>query len=297
MEKDFSTFDAEVQQRKEQMLQCIEAIDIDKLKVEGVKLSFGGKTFRFTDLEIVNEIDAETKVRREFKDKLNIQQQKIREKVNSKINELLMLHQNKLRECERKEKQIKAKYEKTALMPDIQLRHINKGLSVVMGNNNGELMWCYRAVYHPRFILVCESNSSNKVRKEIPKKLLKRMTKDILIVIRTKNENVLGVVTKIDEDGEIKVFSHYHQQSGDDCWGSWKHPRKWNTPDDIITIAKEAEAILEVINHGSIAKRNPTKMPRLDMILEAVKDLKPFQEKKKITKSKSKDDEDVWNTL
>jgi hypothetical protein len=44
-------FPEEVESRHREMLDDLDSINIDDLKSEGVTLSFGGKTFKFTDLE------------------------------------------------------------------------------------------------------------------------------------------------------------------------------------------------------------------------------------------------------
>lgn len=162
----FSTFDNEVKNRHNEMISDLESINVDDLKTQGVTLSFGGKTFKFTDLEVTDNNDVEEKIRLEFKQKLNEQQQRIRDKINQKINQLLMLHQNKQQEMERKEKRLKQQLEEAALMPDIKSSHMLKGLSVFKGNSNEELLWVYRATYNPRFILL--STDHGKEKKPIP---------------------------------------------------------------------------------------------------------------------------------
>jgi hypothetical protein len=296
----FSTFDTEVKQRHDEMLADLESIDVDSLKSEGVTLSFGGKTFKFTDLEVIQDESVEEKLRREFKEKLNSQQQRIRDKINAKINQLLLMHQNKQQEFDRKERQLKRKYEQAALMPDINESHMLKGLSVVKGTNNDELIWIFRAKYNPRFILVT-GNTRNKQRKALPSRLVNRMRKDMLILIKTKGKKITSVHTKKAENDGMRTlddFPHYHQQGGGDCWGTWNHPRDWNTPDDIIRIAKEAEAILETINQGSIAQRGPSGLPRLDTILRNVEDVEPLSEATTIERQGGNDaDDDVWQAI
>jgi sensor domain CHASE-containing protein len=90
-------------------------------------------------LKIIQDESIEERLRKEFKEKLNVQQQRIRDKINSKINQLLLMHQNKQQELDRKEQQMKKKYSEAAMMPDITEAHMLKGLSVVKGSSNDEI--------------------------------------------------------------------------------------------------------------------------------------------------------------
>lgn len=299
-------FTTEVNRRHQEMLNELESIDVDALKAEGLRISIGGKSFTFNDVQVVDDESVEDRIRSEYKDKLNTQQQRIREKINAKINQLLVMHQQKQRELDRKEEQMKRKFADTAKMPDINEHHLASGLSVVKGNSNNSLIWIYRAVYNPRFIIYYPGNSvsdRNKMKKPIPTRLVNRMKQDMLILIRTKNQNITSVVTRTLKGNE--PFPHYHQQTSNDCWGSWDHPREWNSPNDIIRIAKTAESILETINQGSLANRSPAGLPRISTIVNAVEDVDPIDED--IIKSTSgRDlrrrnddnvDEDIWSSI
>ena len=215
----FNTFNTEVEKRHQEMLDELESISVENLKSEGLTLSLGGKTFKFTDLEIVKDENLEEKLRKEFKEKLNLQQQRIREKINSKINQLLIMHKQKQDELDRKEQQMKRKYAEAAMMPDLTQDHFLKGLSVSKGNNNDELIWYYRGMYNPRFILFISADENGrfynrgKKRKEIPTALASRMKKPIVIQINTKKDTVTSVSTRqIVENGRptITEFQHYH---------------------------------------------------------------------------------------
>lgn len=302
----FNTFNAEVEARHKEMLDDLDDINLDNLKAEGVTLSFGGKTFKFTDLEIIQDENVEEKLRKEFKEKLNVQQQRIRDKINSKINQLLLMHQNKQQELDRKEQQMKKKYSEAAMMPDITEMHMLKGLSVVKGNANDELVWIYRAVYNPRFIVVYNSgrgsayDGSRKARKAIPSRLVNRMKKDILLIIKTKGNQVTTVATKelVSNGGRtLPVFQHYHQTGNGDCWGSWRHNKSWSTPDDILKIGKDAEAVLETINHGSLANRSPAGLPRVQTLLSAVEKLDEEQAQTVERDGGNTLEDDVWQAV
>jgi len=294
----FSTFDTEVKSRHEEMLAELESISVDDLKAEGLSLTFGGKTFKFTDLEIVSDENVEEKLRKEFKEKLNTQQQRIRDKINSKINQLLILHQQKQQELDRKEAQMKKKYSKAAMMPDITEAHLLKGLSIVKGKENDELTWIYRGVYNPRFIVYNDTNVGDKVRKPIPSRLVSRMKKDMIILIKTKGSKITSVSTKKPTTRGLQLpsFQHYHQMGHGDCWGNWKYDKKWNHPDDILLCAKDAEAVLETINNNSLAIRNPAGLPRIETLIRNVKKVDEV-EPSTVELEDNEELEDVWQTI
>lgn len=285
----FDTFEEQVEQRHNEMIADLESISVDNLKNEGVSLSFGGKTFKFKDLEIIEDESLEDKIRREFRDKLNNQQTKIREKINAKINQLLLMHQQKQDELTRKEQNLKNKYKNTAMMPSISRTHFRKGLSVVKGTNHGELEWLFRAEYKPKFMVIYEDGSaysgSNKERYAIPARMVNRLQRPIVLQILTKGDQITSIRTLDAET--MDDFSHYHTN----CWGrweSWKNKR-WNKSDDILAIMKEAQGVLETINQGSIATRAPSDMPKFATLLKEVE-----KYNKKQTTSINNDDEDVW---
>jgi hypothetical protein len=301
------TFSTEVKTRHEQMISELESISIDALKSEGLRISLGGKTFKFTDLEVIADDSVEDRIRNEFKEKLNDQQQRIREKINAKINQLLVMHQQKQRELDRKEEQMKRKYAETAMMPDINESMVGKGLSVVKGRSNDELCWVYNGEYNPRFLIHYPNNSvreGNKIKKPIPTRLVNKMKQPMIILVRTKGNVVVSVVTKKADGRSLSAFPHYHQQTTQDCWGSWSYPKNWNRPSDILRIAKAAEAVLETINQGSLAEHNPRGLPRMSTLISAVKDVNPVDEEliKKTsgrgrTTTANMDDEDIWSSI
>ena len=285
----FDTFEEQVEQRHNEMIADLESISIDNLKSEGVSLSFGGKTFKFKDLEIIEDESLEDKIRKEFRDKLNNQQTKIREKINAKINQLLLMHQQKQDELTRKEQSLKNKYKNTAMMPSITSTHFKKGLSVVKGSNHGELEWFYRGMYKPKFMVIYEDGSaysgSRKERYAIPVRTVNRLERPVFIKVTTKGDQITEIKT-LDVD-TMDDFDHYHTN----CWGRWESWRnkRWSSPNDILAIIKEAEGVLETVNQGSIARRSPSDMPKLATL---VKDVEKYN--KKQTTSINKDDDDVW---
>ena len=296
----FDTFSQQVQDREKEMVDLLESISVDDLKAEGLSINFGGKTFRFSDVEIVNDETIEEKLRKEFKEKLNTQQQRIREKINAKVNQLMVMHQNKQQELDRKEAQLKRKYSTAAMMPEINESHMLKGLSVVKGSTNDELTWIYRGIYNPRFLVITEGYRSRKTRKAIPARLVNRMRREILIIVKTKGKQVTSVKTKQSANNgarTLPAFDHYHQTGTNDCWGSWRHANSWDTPDDILKIAKDAEAVLETINHGSIANRGPSGLPRLATLVKNCEDAEEVQATTVEREGGSDTDDDVWQAV
>ena len=257
------SFEDSVQERQDEMMGILERITLDDIKAKGLSLNFAGKTFKFTDMEVVDDDDIEDTIRQEFREKLNDQQQRIREKINKKINQLLTMHQQKQNELERKERQLQDKYANAAMMPDITYDHAKKGLMVVKNEgNHDELLWLFRGRYQVKYF----KKSRVKKPKAVEKTLRKRMIKDIIVRVTTKGSQILSVFTA-NPDASMTPFSHYHKMTSDsDCWGSWKPPSNWSNPTDIIRCAKDALAVLETINEGSVAKENPVGLPRLETV-------------------------------
>lgn len=290
------TFEDEVQEKKDEMVKLLEGISLENINANGLTLSFGGKTFQFKDLQVVNEDDLEEKMRAEFRDKLNSQQQRIREKINTKVNQLLTMHQQKQNELERKERSLAAKYSNAAMMPDITYSHAKKGLMVVRNEGkNDELLWLFRGRYQCKWFL----KSRSKKAKAIDKTLRRRLVKDIIIRIKTRGVQVVSVSTH-NPDADMTPFWHYHKMSSSsDCWGTWKHPSNWSDPEDIIRIAKDALAVLETVNEGSVAKDNPSGLPRLDTVREHLKNVTKAMTKefaKAINADEDIEEVDVWST-
>jgi len=257
------SFEDQVQERKDEMMEVLDGITLDDIRSGGISLNFAGKTFKFSDMEVIDDEDLEEKIRGEFRNKLNSQQQRIREKINTKINQLLTMHQQKQNELERKERSLQEKYNNAAMMPDITYEHAKKGLMVVKNDgNHDELLWLFRGRYQAKFFLKSRARKAKAIKKD----LRQRLVKDIIVRIKTKGSQIIEVYT-CNPDANMSAFSHYHKMSSNsDCWGSWHHPTNWGSPTDIIRCAKDALAVLETINEGSVAKDNPVGLPRLDTV-------------------------------
>jgi P2-related tail formation protein len=251
-----SDFDA----KKKEMIDILEGISIDNISShEGISIQVGSKVFQFKGIDILETKDIESRIRNEFKIKINAQQQNIREKINSKINQLITMYSQKQTELDRKEKDIIRKYSNYSVMPELTTRHVANGLFVSKGTGNSGLIWVYKGCYNPKFII-----NSMGVRCNLDIKNISRLKRDMFIFIKTQGDTVLGVETHKTNDIDM-VFDHYHQ-AYPDCWGHWKYDAKWKTADDILMIAQKAEAVLETINYRSIALRNPPNMIRSDIL-------------------------------
>jgi hypothetical protein len=288
-----TSFENQVQERKDEMIEVLEAITLDDIKDGGLSLNFAGKTFKFKDMEVVADDDLEDIIRGEFRAKLNAQQQRIREKINTKINQLLTMHQQKQNELERKERQLQQKYNNSAMMPDITYDHAKRGLMVVKNEGiHDELLWLFRGKYVVKFF----KKSRAKKPKAIKKDLRRRLIKDIILRIKTKGNQIIEVSTH-NPDANMSAFWHYHKMSSEsDCWGNWKYPQTWSTPQDIILCAKDALAVLETINEGSVAKDNPSGLPRIETVRNHLSTMNVEFEDAIQGESEDLDDEDVWST-
>jgi hypothetical protein len=246
--------------KKKEMMDILEGISIDNISShEGISIQIGSKTFQFKGIDVLETKDIESRIRNEFKDKINAQQQNIREKINQKIAQLMTMYNQKQIELDRKEKDIIRKYSNYSVMPELNLEHVVSGLSVTKGSGTSGLVWVYKGCYNPKFII----NSMN-VRCNLDIKNISKLKKDIFIFIKTQADSVIGVETRKINDIN-SLFDHYHQ-AFPDCWGNWKYDAKWKTPNDILFIAKKAEAVLETINYRSIALRNPSNLIRSETL-------------------------------
>ena len=275
---------------KNVMFDCLDSIDIDNIVSDGLSIRVGDKVLKLNVISQtkIPEVD---EIKTEFRQKLNSQQRLIKQKINDKINEITEYHHSMKIEFKRKEQELKDILARSAPMPDILYRHAQNGLSVAKGENKNELIWLVQGVYWPK--------SYDHI--QIDPKFSKKMISNVVYLIHTKNDRVTGVSTR--KPIGLDYFSHYHQ-SRPDCWGKWKYSPSWKTPDDIIKIAREAEAVLENINSGSVAEQNPRGLPRQNTLkrhLVAKKEsvkmgaLNQTTRRTGITEAVRSEDRDVWS--
>ena len=225
----------------------VEKVNIDSIKLNGMTIRAGSKLMKLQVVE-TNELDIVEEIKNEYRAKLNEQLGRIKTAVQTKVSEMVTFVSTIREDFEKKEAELKKRLEKSQIMPALTMDHMRKGLSVGPGDHKDEIHWFVRAVYWPKFVDMVP----------IEPRYAKKLVTPIIIMITTEGNTVKSVGTKTPIG--LKNFSHYHQAEPD-CWGRWKWKTTWKTPDDILAIAREAEGVLENVNTGSIAKRNPVGLP------------------------------------
>jgi hypothetical protein len=232
-------------------------IDVESIKTEGLTIRAGTRMYK---LQLVSDdpVSIADEIRKEYKDILNQKLDVIKTTVQSRVNEMSSLVTATKDEYIRKEEELKRRLETARIMPEIPWRLAERGLSVSLGDNNrNSYIWHFRGIYWPKTI------DSRKIDPKFAKKLVT----PIIFLVSTQGKNVTGVSTRT-LDG-LRFFDHYHQATPD-CWGRWVWRHEWEKPEDIITIALEAQAVLENINTGSIARRNPAGLPTINTLRKYV---------------------------
>ena len=237
------------QRALKEMFEDLDGIKVDEIQTNGITIRSGNKLIKL-EVALEEEITVEDEIREEFRQKLAAKLQEIKNRLNHKVTEMVELTSRIRIEAERKEADLKRKLRESKPMPEITWRHAQSGISVVKGQRRDELVWLVRAVYAPKFV----------DQKPISATYAKKMISNIVIYIRTKP----GIVTEVSTRKPIGLgyFSHYHQNRPD-CWGNWEYRKDWSSVEDLIHIAREAEAVLENVNTGSIANNSPRGLPRL----------------------------------
>lgn len=230
------------------MFQDIDSVDVDAIKNSGITIRAGNKLVK---LEVISEepIEIEEEIREEFRTRLREKLQEIKNRLNQKVTEIVETTSRIRIEAERKEQELKRKLQRAHPMPDVFLEHAARGISCVKGSGRDELVWLVNGIYWPKFY------DGQRIEPKYSKKLLTQ----IVFLIRTKGDRLHEVSTR--QLIGLDYFDHYHQQSPD-CWGHWSYPKTFKTPEDLIRVARDAEAVLQNINPHSIANRSPRGLPR-----------------------------------
>lgn len=284
----------DIQEKAEQvknvMFDCLDTVDINNIVSDGLTVRVGDKVLKLNVISQTKIAEAD-EIKEEFRNKLNDQQKIIKQKINDKIDEITKYHHSMKIEYKRKEQELKNILAKSSPMPDVFYKHAQSGLSVIKGSGKGELIWLVQGVYWPKTF----------DHDQIDPKFSKKMISNVVYMISTKDTKVTGVSTR--KPIGLEYFSHYHQ-SKPDCWGKWTYAHSWKKPEDIIRIAREAEAVLENINSGSIAEQNPRGLPRQNTLKrhligrkENVKmgTLNQTTRRSGITESVRSDDQNIWS--
>ena len=198
-------------------------------------------------------------IKEDYDRQLAAEKERITAESKSSIDEFMLYAQSTLDQAQEEINKIQRKLKAANLMPEINYAHAKAGLSVVKGTE-GSLLWLFNTVYNPQFVDQRPLSSS----------IIKKMLTPIIIMITTRDSNVVTVETKT---LGLDPFRHYHRNGSDsrrtpssDCWGQWKHEKQWKTPEDILSIAKEASNVLANINSRSLACSNPIGLPRYSTV-------------------------------
>lgn len=278
-----------------EMFSIIDDVTVDDLRTSGITLRTGDKILK---LEVVSEevYPLEDEIKEEIRIKLAEKMADVKENLNKRIHDMMNMTRQVKEEAEKKVKEFKKKLANTQAMPDVTYTHAKKGMSVARGNDN-TMIWLVRGVYWPKYVV-----DHSDEYKQIEPRYSKKMMSEVVFMIETKGQTVTKVSTR--QPIGLDKFHHYHQrtsQGATDCWGKWKYSNTWRTPDDILKIAKEAEAVLETINVLSIATENPRKLPKkVNLLDHLTNDIVTFgrvdtkASRLGITGGTNNDRQDVW---
>jgi len=231
-----------------EMFGIVDSVQVDDIQNEGITIRSGNKLLK---LQVVSEepIAIEDEIREEFRQKLRTKMQEIKNRLNQKVTEIVESTSRIKAEAERKERELKRQLQQAIPMPQVTMEHAKRGLSVVKGSRQGELIWLVQGVYWPKFV----------DQRPIEPRYSKKLISNVIYMVQTKDNRVTRVSTH--KPIGLEYFDHYHQQNPD-CWGQWSYPKSWRNADDIIAIARAAEAVLENVNSNSIAHSSPRGLPR-----------------------------------
>jgi hypothetical protein len=248
-----------LRQRAEQdikyMFEQLDNIDVDGIKLDGVTLRMGNRILKLV-LDEDSPAEAEEQIREEFREKIASKLTVIKSNINDKVEEMSNFVNTLRSDYERKELELQRRLDNVVAMPDMRHDDIYKGLSVAKGSNANEYYWMVQGIYWPKYV----------DRRAIEHNYTKKMISHIIICVVTKGDKITGVTTR--KPIGFDYFQHYHQ-SNPDCWGDWHYNRNLkgkNHAQEIIKIAQEAQIVLENINTGSVATRNPRGLPRKDTL-------------------------------
>ena len=235
-------------QKLAEMMRDVDTVSVNDIQLNGFTIRNGNKIL---ELKVTNieDITMEQELREEFRGKLGDKLSIIKDKLNEKITEIVQYTTQIKLEAERKERELEERIRNSRPMPDVTEDHAKRGLSVIKGSSRDELIWLVQGIYWPKLI----------DKEPIDPKYSKKLLTNVTFLIQTKGNNVLRVSTR--QPIGLDFFEHYHQQKPD-CWGKWKYNSTYRSPDDIIAIARTAEAVLENVNSHSLANRQPRGLPR-----------------------------------
>jgi hypothetical protein len=239
----------------EYLVTQIDSIDVDDIKNEEVHLRLGNKIYKLVCSGDIDETYMEDKLRKEFRERLSEKLDSIKRKINIKLNQMSEFVTALKDDYKEKEKELINKLDNLITMPDINLHHAKRGLSVVRGTGPKKYYWLVQGIYWPKYV------DHEPIDPEFSVSLIT----PVIILVETNDNNIVSVSVK--KPIGLTQFQQYHTIIDDkECWGTWNYQRKWNTPNDIIKIAQEAQIILENINSGSLGNRTPDGLPSIDTL-------------------------------
>lgn len=248
--------------KKEEELKSILSDDfIDEIGSSSSFMQIGGKVFELK-LSERSFKDVEDIVKSEMKDKIVERLRNLGRIFSKKIEELStytrQYNKNLIEKINEYDKLIKDIY----VMPDVNMNHAMKGVSVVKGKQPGGIIYLVRGVYWPKTITIDDGDTRN-IKSSLSRKL---MTPVIFYLEVDGSGSVIELSTR--KLFNLDYFDHYHQQMGDgDCWGTWDIPSKCEDASKAINIAKKAQLILENIYKPSITNEEPKGLPNLDILV------------------------------
>jgi RimJ/RimL family protein N-acetyltransferase len=238
------------------MFEQLDNIDVDAVKLDGVTLRMGNRILKLV-VDEDSPAEVEDQVREEFREKIASKLTVIKQNINDKVEEMSNFVNTLRNDYERKEIEIQKRLDNVIAMPDMRHDDIYSGLSVARGSYSNEYYWLVQGIYWPKYV----------DGRAIEHNYTKKMISHIIVCVITKGDKITGVSTR--KPIGFDYFQHYHQ-SNPDCWGHWrynKNLRGKNHAQEVLRIAQECQIVLESINTGSIATRNPRGLPRKDTLL------------------------------
>lgn len=225
----------------------IKSVSMKDAKLKDITIRVGSKVLKYECVSS-NNFALDDEIREEYSKLLSDKMKEIKYVINAKFNDTLRSLQTAKDEYTRKEQILLDRIKKAVPMPDVTMAHARRGLSIIKGERTGEIVWLIRRTYWPKTF----------GSEQISQSFIEKFITPIYIMVVTMDNKVTNVTTR--KLGGLELFNHYHQ-ANPDCWGRWSYMKNWSTPDDIIQIADEAEAVLENVNPNSIARHEPLGLP------------------------------------
>jgi len=255
-------------------------IDVSTIENDGITVRSGSKVLKLEVTETREHDDIEEQIRQEMREKVNERLAVIRDKVNEKIQEVVQLAEHVKKDYVKAKQKYEKKMNELEQMPEVTLEDAKKGLSVIKGDEPNSYYWLVVGSFAPLAL-----RDTTGTEWAINKQKKQELFTPVIYLVKTKKDKITNL--QVRTLYQLEPFWHYHKMgSGSDCWGDFSERigGTWNTPSDILRLAKDAEKTLRTINETSLAQHNPKGLPRIDEI------------KENLNKSKKPEDVDEWST-